>query len=305
MPVLGFYQKMVWCYDKGIKGAAMKTQIFILIFALFMSLPTHAVASGYDHNRVINLAGKQRMLTQKMTKEALLIALDIDAQINLKNLKSSYDLFDKTLKGLRDGDSELGLSETVQPNILNGLNQVDVLWFEFSKTIQEIVQRKTVSSTDIEMMADKNLPLLWAMNDVVKLYEIDAAKTIFNPKLAIAINLSGRQRMLIQKMTKEYLLIHKGYDPEENKKNLKNSMALFDLTLDGLIHGNQDMQLVPAPSGEIEDQLKIVERLWREMRKQLMSDEPATRQALHDLAINNVLLLHEMNKAVGMYEAIR
>ncbi|MCK4442577.1 MAG: type IV pili methyl-accepting chemotaxis transducer N-terminal domain-containing protein, partial [Sulfurovaceae bacterium] len=47
---------------------------------------------------VINLAGKQRMLTQKMTKEALFIAKGIDVKENIENLKKTVSLFDKTLK---------------------------------------------------------------------------------------------------------------------------------------------------------------------------------------------------------------
>ncbi len=49
---------------------------------------------------VINLAGKQRMLTQKMSKEALFIAKGIDVEKNKESLKKTAELFDKTLKGL-------------------------------------------------------------------------------------------------------------------------------------------------------------------------------------------------------------
>jgi hypothetical protein len=50
---------------------------------------------------IIDLSGKQRMLTQKMTKEAFLIKLGIDKESNIKKLKQSSRLFDKTLKGFQ------------------------------------------------------------------------------------------------------------------------------------------------------------------------------------------------------------
>ena len=58
---------------------------------------------------VINLSGRQRMLSQKMSKEILLISLDYQAAENLSNLEATASLFDRTLKGLRDGDPELSL----------------------------------------------------------------------------------------------------------------------------------------------------------------------------------------------------
>ena len=50
-----------------------------------------------DENRVnheINLAGKQRMLTQKMSKETILIALNVEPEKNRKLLKKTSAMFD-------------------------------------------------------------------------------------------------------------------------------------------------------------------------------------------------------------------
>jgi len=95
-----------------------------------LCLPTGVMASG-DHGTVINLSGKQRMLTQKMSKEVLLVALDVNKDENLTNLRATRDLFDKTLVGLRDGDEELGLPHTKKPKILKALKKVEDLWEEF------------------------------------------------------------------------------------------------------------------------------------------------------------------------------
>ena len=72
--------------------------------------------------KVINLAGKQRMLTQKMSKEALLVAKGIDAEENKANLQKTAALFGKTLTGLVKGDADLGLPKTEDAAILEQLN---------------------------------------------------------------------------------------------------------------------------------------------------------------------------------------
>ena len=82
---------------------------------------------------VINLSGRQRMLTQKMSKEMLLLYHDIDIKENRKNLGRSALMFAKTLKGLINGNKALGLSPTSDKDILKQMRIVSGLWLSFSK----------------------------------------------------------------------------------------------------------------------------------------------------------------------------
>ena len=62
------------------------------VSALMMSTALHTPLafsqSAEEFGVVINLSGKQRMLTQKMSKEVMLIALDENKSENLKNSDS-------------------------------------------------------------------------------------------------------------------------------------------------------------------------------------------------------------------------
>ena len=56
----------------------------------------------------------------------------------------------------------------------------------------------------------------------------------------LLINLAGRQRMLSQKMTKELLSFKLDTNPalaQKKEAALKNTIALFDKTLNGFLHG--------------------------------------------------------------------
>ncbi len=129
-----------------------------------------------EYGVVLNLSGKQRMLTQKMSKEVMLIALNVDAAKNVKNLAATSALFDKTLKGLRAGDAELKLPSTESKRILRQLNNIDALWQSFYPPIQKIIADKAVTDEQVATVATDNLPLLKQMNKCVKLYEKEAAK---------------------------------------------------------------------------------------------------------------------------------
>ena len=76
----------------------------------------------------LHMAGRQAMLTQKMSKELLLVALDVDRQRNLVSLRTSRHMFDETLEGLRYGNETLMLMKTTQEPVLDQLTRVDHIW---------------------------------------------------------------------------------------------------------------------------------------------------------------------------------
>lgn len=281
-------------------------------FALFSSfcflLPSYAITE-HEMGIVINLSGKQRMLTQKMSKEMFLIAKGIDVAQNKENLKKTVALFDKTLKGLIHGDEDLGLVMAENPKIVEQLEKVTKLWSEFSKSVNVVLGGDT-SKTVLGKIAKENLPLLKNMNRAVRMFEEDAKKLggkSLDPGMAATLNLSGKQRMLTQKMTKELLLVALDIDPDENKRNLKETTSLFERTLKGLLDGDKDLDLPGTKDSSIRDQLTKVGKLWNEYKPVLYEviasasiDVP--QEDLAKAAKLNLPLLKEMNKAVKMYE---
>ncbi len=245
----------------------------------------------------VNLAGKQRMLTQKMTKESLLIALDIEAQKNKKNLEASAKLFEKTLKGLQTGDKSLGLTKTVNKDILKQFKKVTALWGDFKPNVESIY-RDGVSVIMLQNIAKQNLPLLAEMNKVVGLYEKSSGADL--NELATVINLSGKQRMLTQKMSKELLLIAEGIDEAKNKDNLTNTIKLFEKTLKGLVNGDTELGLLKTKDKKILAQLAEVKSLWSKFKPVMEKD--TGMESLKKMAELNLPLLSAMNKVVKMYE---
>lgn len=150
----------------------MSVYLRIMLIVLVTSAITPGVAAATPQEMavVINLAGKQRMLTQKMSKEVFLIALDIDVEANTKNLHNTSALFDKTLKGLLHGDKDLGLVGTTDPKIVHQLKRVDGLWISFKTNIDAVLGGDK-SGPVLEKIAKENLPLLTEMNKAVKMYE--------------------------------------------------------------------------------------------------------------------------------------
>jgi hypothetical protein len=251
----------------------------------------------------INLSGKQRMLTQKIAKEALLISLNIQPEDNKKNLVTSSTLFSKTLAGLAKGDTSLKLTKTTDTEILAQLTKVQMLWSEFKPHIEKILSsnRDADNKEALNQIATLNMPLLKEMNKIVGMYAANSGAEL--DELATIINLSGKQRMLTQKMTKELLFIATDIDPSNNTESLKKTILLFDRTLKGLIKGDKALDLPATKDKGILDQLAKVESLWN-IFKAVLEKKDTSPESLKKAAELNLPLLAEMNKAVSMYEAV-
>jgi hypothetical protein len=242
-----------------------------------------------------------------MSKEAILIALKINSTNNIDNLKKTAALFEKTLKGLRDGNKEFGLPPTNSRRILRQIKKIYKIWTPFQDKINDIIKTKAVTKNHISYIATNSLPLLKEMNKCVKLYEKEAAKTGLkkDPGLAVSINLSGKQRMLTQKMSKEFFLIAIGHEIKSNQLNLVETSQLFDRTLQGLISGDKTLDLKATKNKTILNQLNEVKKLWTPFKSSIdfaTKNSTIPKEKIKMIASDNLPLLKNMNKAVGMYE---
>jgi methyl-accepting chemotaxis protein len=125
--------------------------------------------------RAINLAGRQRMLTQKITKEVF-IAHDAEAgnKERIADIEKTESLFDTTLNGLLQGDASLQLKAEGEGATRQKLLEVQQLWQEFSGGIKSFIASPKGSPEQqaaLELIRTKNLPLLKTMDEAVSLYE--------------------------------------------------------------------------------------------------------------------------------------
>lgn len=279
----------------------MKNSFLLLLIYICSILSMH----GADAT-TINLAGKQRMLTQKMTKEILFIANGHNKDANLSSLEKTANLFEKTLVGLVSGDEDLGLSGTDDRKILFQLNKVRKLWTPMYDLVKAILASQQVSTEYASEVAKINLPLLKQMNNCVKLMEKSATNITneLDPSVAAAINLAGKQRMLTQKMSKEFLQVKLGVDAEKSKEQLFGTMMLFEQTLTGLVDGDSILGLKKSETPEVIAQLAVVKELWKEFRPlvEVGLEKEISDRDLEKVYQKNIPLLKQMNKAVVLYE---
>jgi methyl-accepting chemotaxis protein len=141
-----------------------------------------------DDALVVNLAGRQRMLTQKLTKEAAqLVAYVHDANPNLANaereqLQSTVRVFEMTLFSLKDGGpAPLNLEMTrmrplppASPDVAKRLDSVVTLWQPFKASITKLNQSGGADTAAARVVFDTNVPLMDEMNSAVTQMQVES-----------------------------------------------------------------------------------------------------------------------------------
>lgn len=261
-----------------------------------------------DGKRKINLSGRQRMLSQRMAKAVCFASIGVETDMHLEMISEAHQLFDTTLAGLRDGSPDLGMNPERNPTILAELEGVEELWESYGVAVASAAASRDAAQAALEETAELNVPTLVQMNVAVGEFERQyGSGGSIHPALALALNVSGRQRMLSQRASKEFCLIVAGIDVEANRAALSDTVALFETSLIGLMDGDFDLGLPEAPTDDIYEQLELVMGLWAALKDifdAVANGGTPTDAEIQHVALDNNPLLVEMNRAVWMYDQL-
>ena len=181
---------------------SLKTKLGILLpMGVLLVMATIILSTFWVNSRqkgygqLINLSGRQRMLSQKMSKEILGILREKEGRssgVNYReSLATSRELFDKTLNALMNGGETVGsdgkpviLPVPSNPDIVTILKEGSELWQEFNKNIDLLLSGEISLDSDefrkaLVFIEANNTNLLKSMNDVTGIYEKEAERKVY------------------------------------------------------------------------------------------------------------------------------
>ncbi len=167
---------------------------FVLILDLSLLVMNYVISAELDvASEHINIAGRQRMLSQKITKDLVLIDFKLSRHENYlehkKALLTSISLFDETLTAFIAGGEatsasglKIMLDEQFDKGIINILNEASKLWKPIRDDLNSIINEQfypTQIDILIRRSTDANLSLLALMNDLTNELELKAKQKTY------------------------------------------------------------------------------------------------------------------------------
>ncbi|MCF6281264.1 MAG: type IV pili methyl-accepting chemotaxis transducer N-terminal domain-containing protein [Candidatus Polarisedimenticolaceae bacterium] len=253
-----------------VKPAKLLIGCFFTVICLLFSAQLLAA----DASTLVNIAGQQRMLSQKIVKAYLFQGERVRTRKARKQLKEGVALFRKNHQTL--------LIEIADPTIKQLLEFVGTTIDELDTLIQQKYGHE--NSARLLALSDS---LLEVSQSIVEKIELS-----FNLQQTAIVSEAGRQRMLSQRIAKYYIAYQAGFQGEEVVAQLNKAVNEFDIAHKRLMGSSRN-------TPEITRELERVEGLWVVVRAFFLNIEkgglPVTVFSTCDS------ILKHMHKITTMY----
>ena len=117
-----------------------------------------SIQDGY----LINIAGKERMLTQKITKEVFII--NSQNQQNFDELNLAIKEFEENLHTLRYGNQKKNINPPSNSTIIKQLALIEKQWLEFKKVVQDF-KEVSYKFCKNKLFLDENNSIILKLSD--------------------------------------------------------------------------------------------------------------------------------------------
>jgi hypothetical protein len=236
----------------------------------------HSIALP-DMMRLIDIAGKQRMLSQRIAKDYLYVGKKIAVLKAKKQLTQSLKEMEDAHKILVDSIND--------PEIKNLLSFVELSMEDFKTTANE-----PFTLDNAQLIIDLSESMLEGSQ-----YVVDSLKEKVKQSESAIVEKSGKQRMLAQRIAKYYIAYQAGIKDKNTVDQMKAAVAEFS-------QAHKTLMANPSNTPEINRQLNGVDRLWKIVYKFYLNIE---KGGLPLIVFNTTDdITKKMNKITALYVAL-
>ncbi len=122
----------------------------------------------------IDIAGRQRMLAQRISKNVCLISSGFDTERAMKELEGARGIYDASANALRFGMPEAGITATKNAEILAKLDDVLALWADVQPILDSVKAGEDIGETQLATTYNAMNSLTGQMNKIVGMYNDDS-----------------------------------------------------------------------------------------------------------------------------------
>jgi len=227
-----------------------------------------------DIVKLINVAGKQRMLSQRIAKDYLYAGRKVAVSKASKQLKASLNELVSAHKILIDSIND--------PEIKNLLSFVELSIDDFKATANE-----PFTLDNAQLIIDLSESMLEGSQ-----YVVNSLKEKVEVKESAIVGKAGKQRMLAQRIAKYYIAYQAGIKDKNTIDQMKAAVAEFSAAHEALMKNATN-------TPQINRKLNEIDRLWKIVYKFYLNIE---KGGLPLIVFNTTDdITKKMNKITGMY----
>ena len=231
-------------------GNIMSNRSFCFSIFLALSLllsSSQSYSSNNNIGEIINKAGMQRMLSQRIMKAYILKGIGDAPQLADSQLFESIALYESNLKYINRFTSKL--KTDVGYNVL--VNQ----WGDFKAIIKNKPTKKRA-----KILLDMSDELLKKANTLTK-----NLQTLSGTQGSDLINVAGRQRMLSQKISKLYMAYCWKIKGEEALDEMMMVLSEYEVALDFLRQSQKNTKQIKNNLRRVSGQLKFAQKSFDQL----------------------------------------
>jgi len=233
--------KNVWMKNISMAAAAVILLSGSAYAAQAAEAPAAAVTKKAviaDVVKLIDIAGKQRMLSQRIAKDYLYVGKKVAVSKASKQQKKSIEEMVSAHKVLVDSIND--------PEIRNLLSFVELSIEDFKSTANE-----PFTLDNAQLIIDLSESMLEGSQ-----YVVDSLKEKVKVKESAIVGKSGKQRMLAQRIAKYYIAYQAGIKDKNTVDQMKAAVKAFADAHEALMKN-------PENTPEINRKLHEIDRLWK------------------------------------------